>query len=114
MKKVIISAAFAVLASACSTAQKIDADKLKEHIKTLTGDGYEGRGTGAPGEAKANEYIEKQFTKIGLVPRGETGYDQSFPFKSTAHGEGTPGTAQNLSGNLDNGATSTIIISAHY
>ena len=114
MKKVIISAAFAVLAAACSTAQKIDVDKLKDHIKTLAGDGYEGRGTGASGEAKANEYIEKQFKKIGLEAKGESGYDQSFPFKSGAHGEGTAGTAQNLVGYLDNGAANTIIIGAHY
>jgi len=114
MKKLIISAALTLSIVACTTAQKIEADKLKIHIKTLAGDDYEGRGSGSPGEAKANEYIEKQFKKIGLAPKGESGYDQSFPFKAGAHGDGAPGTAQNIAGYLDNGALNTIIIGAHY
>jgi hypothetical protein len=113
MKKLVISAALALATAAC-TAQKIDADRLKDHIKTIAGDEYEGRGSGSAGEAKANEYIEKQFKKIGLTPKGETGYDQSFPFKAGVHGDGAPGTAQNIAGFLDNGAANTIIIGAHY
>jgi len=114
MKNLIIPALLIVVTAACTTAQKIDADRLKDHISTLAGDAYEGRGTGSAGEAKANDYIEKQFRKIGLSPKGASGFDQSFTFKAGAHGEGAAGTALNLAAYLDNGAVNTIIIGAHY
>jgi len=113
MRKVISLSLTIILAGSCM-GQKIDANKLKETIKTLSADSYEGRGTGSAGETKANEYIEKQFKKIGLTPKGETGFDQAFPFRSGVHGEGAAGTAQNIVGYLDNGAVNTIIIGAHY
>jgi hypothetical protein len=95
-------------------AQKIDGDKIKAHIKTLAGDDYEGRGTGSAGEKKANDYIESEFKKIKLLPKGESGYDQSFPFKGGVHGTGAEGTATNIAGYIDNGAENTIIVGAHY
>jgi hypothetical protein len=97
-----------------SYGQKFDANKIKSHIKTLASDEYEGRGTGSAGEKKANDYIESQFRKIKLLPKGENGYDQSFPFKGGIHGTGAEGTATNIAGYIDNGAENTIIIGAHY
>jgi hypothetical protein len=94
--------------------QKFDANKIRTHIKTLAGDDYEGRGTGSAGEKKANDYIESQFKKIKLLPKGEIGYDQPFPFKAGVHGTGAEGTATNIAGYIDNGAEYTIIIGAHY
>jgi len=94
--------------------QKFDANRIKGHIKTLASDEYEGRGTGSAGEKKANDYIESQFKKIKLLPKGENGYDQSFPFKGGVHGTGAEGTATNIAGYIDNGAENTIIIGAHY
>jgi len=107
-------AAFSVLASVGAYGQKFDASRIKAHIKTLASDKYEGRGTGSAGEKKANDYIESQFKKINLLPKGENGYDQSFPFKSGVHGTGADGTATNIAGYIDNGAENTIIIGAHY
>lgn len=104
-----------LMASAVATyGQKIDVDKLKSHIKTLASDEYEGRGTGSAGEKKANDYIESQFKKIKLLPKGVNGYDQPFPFKGGVHGTGAEGTATNIAGYIDNGAENTIIIGAHY
>jgi hypothetical protein len=103
-----------IVSAAAAYAQKIDVDKVKTHIKTLAGDEYEGRGTGSAGEKKANDYIESQFKKIKLLPKGENGYDQSFPFKGGVHGTGAEGTATNIAGYIDNGAENTIIIGAHY
>ncbi|MEJ0030275.1 MAG: M28 family peptidase [Bacteroidota bacterium] len=94
--------------------QKLDANKIRTHIKTLASDEYEGRGTGSAGEKKANDYIESQFKKIKLLPKGTNGYDQSFPFKAGVHGTGADGTATNIAGYIDNGAEYTIIIGAHY
>lgn len=106
-------AAFSVVTST-AFSQNFDAAKIKAHIKTLASDAYEGRGTGSAGEKKANDYIESQFKELKLLPKGETGYDQSFPFKGGVHGTGAEGTATNIAGFIDNGADNTIIIGAHY
>lgn len=103
----------AFVAPAC-VGQSIDADKIKDHIKVLASDEYEGRGSGTNGENKANEYIEKQFRKLKLQPKGESGFDQSFPFKAGVHGTGREGTAQNMAAYIDNGAPTTVIVGAHY
>lgn len=100
--------------SVVAYGQSFDTEKIKSHIKTLASDAYEGRGTGAAGEKKANDYIESQFKKLKLIPKGENGYDQSFPFKGGVHGTGAEGTATNIAGYIDNGAENTIIIGAHY
>ncbi|PZR39854.1 MAG: peptidase M28 [Azospira oryzae] len=113
MKYTYITLVFALSIISCQ-AQKIEADKIKEHIRTLASDEYEGRNTGSEGEKKANAYIEKQFKAIQLLPKGEKGYDQPFAFKSGVHGTGTEGTAENIIGYIDNGAENTIIIGAHY
>jgi hypothetical protein len=97
-----------------ANGQQFDAEKIKAHIKTLASDAYEGRGTGSAGEKKANDYIESQFKKLKLTPKGDKGFDQSFPFKSGVHGSGPEGTATNIAGYIDNGAANTIIIGAHY
>ncbi len=53
---------------------------LKQHIQTLASDLYEGRETGTNGEQLSYGYIIQQFENIGLMPRGETGFLQPFPF----------------------------------
>ncbi len=114
MKKIHLLLPALILVACVTYGQKIDGNKIKAHIKTLASDEYEGRGTGSKGEQKANDYIEAQFKKIKLQPKGEKGYDQSFPFKGGIHGTGADGTATNIAGYIDNGAENTIIIGAHY
>lgn len=97
------------------SAQTFDEKKISDHIKTLSSDAMQGRGTGKAGEKMAAEYIQKQFKKLKLQPKGENNtYLQPFTFKSGAHGEGEGGTANNIVGFLDNKAATTIIIGAHY
>lgn len=95
-------------------AQDFNVNRIKKHVKELASDAYEGRGTGSAGEKKANAYIEKQFRSLNLIPKGSQGYDQPFPFKAGVHGTGTEGTAENIIGYIDNGASTTVIIGAHY
>lgn len=96
-------------------AQDFDPARIQKHIKTLADDKLQGRGTGTAGEKKAAVYIETEFKKLKLQPKGDNnGYLQAFSFKGGAHGEGTEGTANNIAGYLDNGAATTIIIGAHY
>ncbi len=57
----------------------IQESDIIRHIKVLASDSLEGRRTGEPGCAKAANYIESQFKKIGLLPGGVNGtYRQSF------------------------------------
>ena len=94
---------------------QIDESKIKQHIRILSADSMQGRGTGTLGESMAASYLEKQFKKIKLEPKGDGGsYLQVFPFKGGIHGVGSDGTAHNIIGYLNNRAANTIIIGAHY
>lgn len=94
---------------------QIDEAKIRQHIKTLASDSLNGRGTGSEGERMAAAYIESQFRKLKLEPKGEgKNFKQSFPFKGGVHGTGAEGTANNLVAYLDNHAAQTVIIGAHY
>lgn len=79
-----LSIFFLSLTFQLASAQKIKkADKavlsgLHQHIEFLADDKLEGRRTGSPGEKLAMEYISNQFKIIGLLPRGSSGYYQSF------------------------------------
>src|SRR5258707_150621 len=98
----------------CS-AQTPDTKKIRQHIRVLSSDSLEGRGTGTAGEKLAIAYIQDQFKKIGLEAKGDKGsFTQKFPFKGGIHGTGNEGTAYNVVGFLDNKAANTIIIGAHY
>ena len=54
---------------------------LKDHIYYLASDKLQGRNTGSKGEKLAYKYIIRQYKKIGLSPKAESGsYLQSFTF----------------------------------
>ena len=74
-----------LLISSHSFAQKLKkADKaiindLKTTVTYLADDKLEGRRTGTPGEKLAYEFLEKEITSIGLIPKGENNtYLQTF------------------------------------
>ena len=58
----------------------IDSERIRAHVKFLSSDLLEGRGTGQRGGDIAAEYIATQFALYGLKPAGEDGtYFQSVP-----------------------------------
>ncbi len=60
-------------------ADKTIIGNLQTHVGYLASDDLEGRRTGTKGEKLAYEYISKQFTDIGLLPKGDNaGYVQAF------------------------------------
>ncbi|MEP6845819.1 MAG: M28 family peptidase [Panacibacter sp.] len=59
-------------------ADKITLADLQSHIQYLASDKLEGRRTGTPGETLAMEYVENQFRKNGLQPKGTNGFIQEF------------------------------------
>jgi hypothetical protein len=107
---------FTMVIFGCScSGQQIDQTKIQKHIKTLSSDSLQGRGTGTKGEKMAAAYIRSEFKKIGLDPKGDQfSYIQSFPFKTGMHGTGDEGQASNIIGYLNNQRSSTVIIAAHY
>ena len=74
-----------LLLVACSGPKKISktetqiTNNLKAHIQYLADDKLEGRRTGTKGEELAMQYISKQFSEIGLIPKGTESYPQNFP-----------------------------------
>jgi hypothetical protein len=104
-----------IFLSAVSYAQQFDPSKIRTHIKILAADSMLGRGTGKEGERMAAAYIQAQYKKLKLKPKGNNNsYLQSFTFKEGAHGEGESGIANNIVGFIDNKAATTVIIGAHY
>src|SRR5260370_34853626 len=52
---------------------QVDKEKIRAHVKYLSSDELEGRGTGQRGGDMAADYIGKQFASYGLKPAGGRG-----------------------------------------
>jgi Zn-dependent M28 family amino/carboxypeptidase len=64
--------------------QKIDAERIRAHVRFLSHDLLEGRGTGQRGGDIAAEYIATQFALDGLKPAGDNAtYMQKVPMVGT-------------------------------
>ncbi len=122
MKQVSLLVIFLSL-FACKQEYKPE-NKIKEDVVFLSDDKLEGRQTGSEGEKEAGDYIAKRFRDIGLEPKGTDGYFQTFTFtpKKDPHSkaqftdstsDGTI-TGRNVLAFIDNDASQTIVIGAHY
>lgn len=93
---------------------------LKKHITYLASDELQGRLTGSEGEKKAADYIAKEFKALGLKPYANNSYFQKFNYKVKLNPHATDGSGDkanhgtNVIAFLDNKASKTIIIGAHY
>lgn len=88
---------------------------LQKHISYLASDKMKGRETGSNQVLKAANYIEKEFKKYGLIPKGTEGYRQEFIAKITrVVVKDSVRVAENVIGYIDNNAPKTIVIGAHY
>jgi Zn-dependent M28 family amino/carboxypeptidase len=66
--------------AAIAAFQKIDAERIRAHVRFLSHDLLEGRGTGQRGGDISAEYIAAQFALDGLKPAGDNGtYMQKVP-----------------------------------
>jgi Zn-dependent M28 family amino/carboxypeptidase len=71
----------ALPAMAAETMRSIDAERIRAHVRFLSDDLLEGRGTGARGGDIAAHYIATQFALDGLKPAGDNGgYLQKVEF----------------------------------
>jgi len=96
--------------------------ELKTDVTYLANDDLAGRAIGSEGERKAAQYLEKEFEKIGLKPKGTEGFLQPFTVSKPTNphqeavvwtdGEGVTG--RNVVGYIDNNSENTIVIGAHF
>ncbi len=124
MKKKTSITCIALLGCLLSTsvvfAQNIHQELIRKHIYYLASDKLEGRNPGTKGEKLAVEYIEKQFSSYGVLPKGEKGFKQHFTYKQNLNPHDTlvknavDKNGTNVIGYIDNGATSTIVIGGHF
>ncbi len=93
----------------------IDSTLVKKHLYTLASDEMEGRKTGTPGIEKAAQYIENEFSNLGLTTfDGLDSYRQTFTFTNRRTKEEI--TTANIIGVLEGKSKKDefVIISAHY
>lgn len=113
MKQLIVLALVVVTGNAVAQNSKEDQkslERVKASVTYLADDKLEGRRTGTAGEKLASDYISDQFKKAGLKPFGTAGtYLQAFPVKGDSSRTG-----HNVVGFIDNKATNTIVLGAHY
>jgi aminopeptidase YwaD len=55
-----------------------DPNRYLDDIEVLADPGMEGRGPGTKGLARASQYLEQRYKKLGLQPAGTDGYRQPF------------------------------------
>jgi Zn-dependent M28 family amino/carboxypeptidase len=84
MKKLLVGIAMVAFGAAAFAAKtnvpKIEAEKIRAHVKYLASDELEGRGPGQKGGDLAADYIAEQFKSYGLKPVGDNGtYFQQVP-----------------------------------
>ena len=83
--------------------------RLSDDMLVLTADSLQGREAGSIYEIKARNYIGNCFHEIGLKPIiGDTSFYQKFSRTDSKR------TFYNVCGFLDNNASNTIVIGAHY
>ncbi|MCY7420997.1 MAG: M28 family peptidase [Chitinophagaceae bacterium] len=65
-------------AAARQQAQQEAVSRIKTHVQFLAGDELQGRKAGTTGEQMARDYIVTEFTNLGLQPKGNDGFVQTF------------------------------------
>lgn len=100
-----------------SAQHSSDLLQLKVDVTYLASELLEGRESGARGEHLAAEYIVSRFEGLGLEQKGDSLWFQpfNFIFKPNPHADqGEPRIGKNVIAYLDNGASTTVVIGAHY
>ncbi len=92
--------------------------ELKKHISYLASDDLKGRLTGSKEEKIASDYLIKQLKSLSLQPFENNNYIQNFEYKVKLNPHDSlvvsANTGRNVIGYLNNKASKTIVIGAHY
>ena len=87
MKKYIAVAVLAIVMSCKSndkgdketTAVQVDQESLARHIETLASDDFMSRMPFTEGEEKTVNYLQEEFSKLGLTPGNNGSFFQEVP-----------------------------------
>lgn len=81
MKKIVaiiaLSAFMATAVPAQDRTASFSADKMRERVRSLSADSFEGRGPGAPGGLRAAQWIADEMKAIGVKPGNKKSYFQN-------------------------------------
>src|SRR5207253_4348407 len=80
IKKLLAVLAFVAVSA---NAQTIKPEAIRAHMRFLSDDLLEGRGTGTRGYQLAAEYVAAQYQSFGLKPGAGKSYLQNVPFRQT-------------------------------
>jgi hypothetical protein len=117
---------FAGLIQACNSNLEVnDIEIIKNDISILASDSLMGREVGTVGEKMAAAYIENEFQKIGLLPLGTEGFNQTFFVKDADNPHAMPSnpevdepdmgiTGINVLGYQKGNTDKWLVIGAHY
>lgn len=131
MKSLLSVAACMLAVSMAAQSVKLpkgSMQRLEAHVAVLSDDAMEGRGTGTAGERKAAAYIVSDFERMKLQPKGDSSWYQRFTFvphgSAQIHQKGDSAalgmalvkeiSSRNVIGYIDNKASTTVVIGAHY
>jgi len=101
-------------------AEMAKPELLKKHISYLASDELKGRLTGSVGEQKAADYLTAELKALGLKPYEGKSYLQKFEYKvrqspnDSITENSISNNGRNVIAYLDNKASKTIVIGAHY
>lgn len=101
LASIIVLGIFAVYAQDFS--EKFDATKMRERVKTLSGDDFEGRGPGSKGAKRSVDYIASELRSGGIKPANKGSFFQNVPMIGV---KADPNTEMAVSGK--DGATAII------
>lgn len=73
-----------------SDIPKMTTTIMKDMVRELASDAYEGRAPGTPGDTKAVAYIEQQFAAAGLQPGNKGSWTQAVPLVEITAKQITP------------------------
>jgi len=83
MKKLLSGLLILTFTAPLSLAQdltaRFDANKMRERVKRLSADDFEGRGPGTAGGRRAAQYIADQMRSAGILPANRGSYFQNVP-----------------------------------
>jgi aminopeptidase YwaD len=66
------------IAQECFEVSKDQILSIKQDVEFLSSDALEGRSPGTAGAILARDYIAKRFSKMGVIPMGQSGFFQEF------------------------------------
>lgn len=93
--------------------EEVNQEFLKENLSYLASDELKGRLTGSEGEKMAAKFLQKNLKKLGLITQMQN-FDYSVKLNPHDENSSKENNGTNVIGYLDNKASKTIIIGAHY